>query len=96
MVSMETTSPGTAESGATVTTQLALLVPSFDPAKDDLLIYQQKVELLTAMWPEGKLIELATRLVLNTTGTAFQKLQLNQSQILVNNKSGIRKIIELL
>lgn len=34
--------------------------------------------------------------MLNTTGTAFQKLQLNQSQILVNNKSGIRKIIELL
>ena len=93
---METTSPGTTESGATVTTQLALLVPSFDPAKDDLLIYQQKVELLTATWPEGKLIELATRLVLNTSGTAFQKLQLNQSQILVNNKSGIRKIIELL
>lgn len=93
---METTSGGTAETSQAVTTQLALLVPSFDPAKDDLLIYQQKVELLTATWPEGKLIELATRLVLNTTGTAFQKLQLNQSQILVNNKSGIRKIIELL
>ena len=92
---METTTPGT-ETSQSVTTQLALLVPSFDPAKDDLLIYQQKVELLTATWPEGKLIELATRLVLNTTGTAFQKLQLNQSQILVNNKSGIRKIIELL
>ena len=92
----ESTSAGTAEAGNSVTTQLALLVPSFDPAKDDLLIYQQKVELLTATWPEGKLIELATRLVLNTTGTAFQKLQLNQSSILVNNKSGIQKIIELL
>ena len=92
----EPSATGTLESGPTVTTQLALLVPSFDPAKDDLLIYQQKVELLTATWPEGKLIELATRLVLNTSGTAFQKLQLNQSKILVNNKSGIQKIIELL
>lgn len=51
---METTSGGTAETGQSVTTQLALLVPSFDPAKDDLLIYQQKVELLTATWPEGQ------------------------------------------
>ena len=97
LVTMEPTSTtGSSDAGSTVTTQLALLVPSFDPSKDDLLIYQQKVEMLTATWPEGKLIELATRLVLNTTGTAFQKLQLNQSQILVNNKSGIRKIIELL
>ena len=91
-----TPTAGSSETGSTVTTQLALLVPSFDPSKDDLLIYQQKVEMLTATWPEGKLIELATRLVLNTTGTAFQKLQLNQSSILVNDKSGIKKIIELL
>ena len=82
--------------GGMIPAQLAVLVPSYDPSKDDLTIYQQKVELLTATWPEGRLIELATRLILNTTGTAFQKLQLNQKDILVNNRKGIEKIIQLL
>ena len=54
------------------------------------------MELLTATWPESRLVELATRLILNTTGTAFQKLQLNQKDILVNNRKGIEKIIQVL
>ena len=29
-----------------IPSQLAALVPSFDPAKDDLLVYQQKVSLV--------------------------------------------------
>lgn len=92
------TTAGTADgsNGGLIPNQLAVLVPSYDPSKDDLTIYQQKVELLTATWPEGRLIELATRLILNTTGTAFQKLQLNQKDILVNNRKGIEKIIQLL
>ena len=74
-----------------VPVQLAALVPTYDPAKDDITIFQQKVELLVETWPPTRMIELATRLVLNTSGTAFQKLQLNQSAILVNDKKGVMK-----
>ena len=55
-------------SSSTVSSQLAYLVPSFDPSKDDLLVYQQKVELITAAWPPDKYVELITRLVLNCQG----------------------------
>ena len=44
--------------------QLAQLVPTFDPAKDDVLVYGQKVQLLLAAWPPGKYTELGTRLIL--------------------------------
>lgn len=51
----------------TVPNQLAVLVlvPSFDPSKDDLQVYTQKVELLLEAWPSTKYGELATRLILN-------------------------------
>ncbi|CAL1150804.1 unnamed protein product [Cladocopium goreaui] len=79
-----------------VTSQLAYLVPHFDPAKDDMLIYQQKVELVTAAWPKDKYVELVTRLILNCQGSAFQKLQLHQSELLSNDESSIQKLISLL
>ena len=66
--------------GNTVTTQLASLVPSFDPSKDDMRQYQQRVELVTAAWPKSKLTELTTRLILNCSGSAFAKLQATPSQ----------------
>ena len=44
--------PSTETSG-TVPNQLAILVPSFDPSKDDLQVYTQKVELLLTAWPPG-------------------------------------------
>ena len=54
---MAETSPGTSSAegtGATdsglVSTQLTVLVPSFDPAKDDLEQYSKKVEMLTEIW----------------------------------------------
>ena len=37
-----------------VPNQLASLVPTFDPAKDEILEYTKKVQLLMNMWPEGK------------------------------------------
>ena len=49
-----------------VSNQLSSLVPGFDPAVDDMLVYQQKVELVLAAWPPTKLKELVTRLILNT------------------------------
>ena len=60
-------------STAHVSSQLTTLVPSFDPSKDELEQYVQKIEMLTEIWPAEKLNELATRLILNTSGAAFQK-----------------------
>lgn len=86
----------TGSSQAEVTNQLSTLVPSFDPAVDSVEIFSNKVTLLLAAWPQGKILELATRLILNSKGTAFQKLQLHQSEILVNDPKGIRRLVEIL
>lgn len=85
----------TGSSQAEVTNQLSTLVPSFDPAVDSVEIFSNKVTLLLAAWPQGKILELATRLILNSKGTAFQKLQLHQSEILVNDPKGIRRLVEI-
>ena len=74
--------------------QLSSLVPTFDPATDDLVIYQQKVELVLAAWPKGKLQELVTRLILGCKGTAFQKLQIHQTELLKGDEQCVRKLIE--
>ena len=87
--------PGDATDTGQVSTQLAQLVPTFDPATDNVDIWTSKVELLVHAWPQNKLIELATRLILGCKGTAYQKLQLNQKELLVNDASGIHKIVEL-
>ena len=79
-----------------VSNQLATLVPSFDPSKDDMTIYAQKVELVLAAWPKEKITELTTRLILNTHGTAFQKLQIHQEELMVNDSKAIKRLIELL
>lgn len=70
-------------------TQLSTLIPTFDPATDNVEQWAQKIELLTHVWPEGKLNELATR------GSAFGKLQLRQKELLVGTKEGIAKIVQI-
>ena len=75
--------------------QMSQLVPSFDPAVDNVEAWSQKVSILLAAWPQAKLQELATRLVLNTKGSAFQKLQLRQKEIFTGTSEGIRKIVEI-
>ena len=65
-----------------VPNQIASLVPTFDPSKDDLQVYSQKVMLLLDAWPSGKYTELTTRLILNCTGSAFMKLQLHQVELM--------------
>lgn len=85
---------GTGSGMNSVSNQLASLVPSFDPAVDDVTIWSNKIELLLEAWPPTKLVELATRLILNTKGTAFQKLQLMKGEILVNDRKGIKKLVE--
>eukprot|EP00435_Cladocopium_sp_Y103_P033798 s1269_g8.t1 len=84
------------EGATSVPNQLAILVPSFDPSKDDLQVYTQKVELLLEAWPSSKYTELATRLILNCVGSAFKKLQLHQAEITKNERKSIQRIIELL
>jgi hypothetical protein len=86
-------------SGGTVTgmvpNQLAMLVPTFNPATDSVDMWTQKVEMLVLAWPENKIQELATRLVLGCQGTAFQKLQLHRSEVLANDPKCIQKIVEI-
>ena len=81
---------------SSVSNQLSSLVPTFDPATDDLLIYQQKVELVLAAWPKTKLPELITRLILGCKGTAFQKLQIHQTELLKGDEECVRKLVEYL
>ena len=83
-------------SSTLVPNHLASLVPSFDPSKDDLIAYSQKVQLLVGMWPDNKWTELATRLILNTSGSAFMKLQLQQEQLTRNEKKSIQRLVEVL
>ena len=91
---MAEASSGT-ESNA-VPTQLAILVPTFDPATDNVEIWSSKVALLAATWPSSKLTELSTRLILGCKGTAYQKLQLHQKELLVmNDPKSIQKLVEL-
>eukprot|EP00435_Cladocopium_sp_Y103_P037018 s557_g9.t1 len=88
-------SDGTESTGG-VSNQLASLVPSFDPSKDELQMYQQKVQLVLSVWPQNKISELITRLILNTTGSAFAKLQLHHTELCVNDPKQVEKLIELL
>lgn len=82
--------------GGGVSNQLASLVPSFDPATDDLITYQQKVELVLAAWPKNRITELVTRLILNTKGSAFAKLQLKHSELLTGDEAAVHKLVEVL
>lgn len=79
-----------------VPSHLATLVPTFDPAKDDLVSYTQKVQLLVGMWPDNKWTELSTRLILNCSGSAFLQLPLHQEEITRNEKKSIQRLIEIL
>jgi hypothetical protein len=78
-----------------VSNQLPVLVPTFDPSTDNVEIWSSKVELLLHVWPPGKLLELVTRLILGCKGTAYQKLQLHQKELLVNDVASIKKLVEL-
>ena len=86
----------TVDTTASIPSQLAILVPSFDPSKDDLQVYQQKVQLVLAVWPAGKISELITRLILNTQGSAFQTLQLHHAELMVNEEKSVTRLVELL
>ena len=91
-----TASSGGEATGIGVSNQLASLVPRFDPGVDDLLIYQQKVELVYAAWPRAKTTELVTRLILGCKGSAFAKLQLHQTELLDGSEKSVQRLVELL
>ena len=58
-------------------------------------LWSQKVELLVGVWPKEKLSELVMRLILNTSGTAFQKLQLHRDELQSNDLKAVRRLIEI-
>ena len=90
--------PEASETGGNqlVPNQLAILVPTFDPSRDDIRVYSAKVELLTKAWPPSRYNELSTRLILGCTGSAFHKLQLRQAELTDGTEKSIAKIIEIL
>ena len=75
---------------------LAYLVPSYNPAVDDLVTWSQKVALLAGAWPEEKMSELIARLILGCQGSAFAKLQQQQTTLMAGGKESVKKIVELL
>ena len=78
-----------------VPSQLAMLVPTFEPGVDDVNIWSGKVELLLSTWPKTKIAELGTRLILGCRGSLFLKLQLYREEICVNDPKGIKKLVSL-
>eukprot|EP00435_Cladocopium_sp_Y103_P058236 s77_g20.t1 len=89
-------SSGGPETQGGISNQLATLVPTFDPSKDDLQVYTQKVQLVLSVWPQNRISELVTRLILNTTGSAFAKLQLHHAELGNNETKSVHKLIEYL
>ena len=87
---------GTSSGGGATTTNLAYLVPSYNPSTDDLVVWSQKVELLAGAWPEEKMSELIARLILGCSGSAFAKLQQHQTSLMAGGKSSVKKIVEML
>ena len=53
----ETAGSTTIDVGTSPNNQLASLIPTFDPATDSVEPWTQKIELLTQVWPEGRLAE---------------------------------------
>lgn len=78
-----------------VPSNLTQLVPSFDPSVDEVETWAKKVELLSKVWPKEKISELTTRLILNTKGSAFQKLQIKQDELLRNDPKCVKQLVEL-
>lgn len=78
-----------------VPTSLTSLIPTFDPASDSVEVWSQKVELLSKVWPSDKISELNTRLILNCKGSAFQKLQTRQKDLLKNELTSVKLLVEL-
>ena len=94
--------PATSQEGSTASTDssfvpanLTQLVPTFDPSEDDVETWSKKVELLSKVWPKEKISELTTRLILNTKGSAFQKLQIHQDELLQNDLKCVKKLVEV-
>ena len=81
--------------GGTVSNSLTSLIPTFDPSTDSVEVWAQKVELLSKVWPGDKITELITRLILNCKGSAFQKLQIRQQDLLQNDLKCVKMLVEL-
>ena len=78
-----------------VPSSLTSLIPTFDPAVDSVEVWAQKVQLLSKVWPADKISELTTRLILNCKGSAFQKLQIRQKDLLKNEIACVKLLVEV-
>ena len=87
---------GTSSVGGSGTTNLAYLVPSYNPGSDDLAVWSQTVELLASAWPEEKINELVARLILGCSGSTFAKLQQHQASLMAGGRGSVKKIVEML
>lgn len=58
-------------------------------------MWSQKVELLSKVWPADKITELTTRLILNCKGSAFQKLQIREKDLLKNDLACVKLLVEV-
>ena len=95
MAQEATTSTASGSIGGS-TSNLSYLVPSYNPASDDLVVWSQKVELLAGAWPEEKMTELIARLIMGCSGSAFAKLQQQQTSLMAGGKGSVKKIVEIL
>ena len=76
--------------------QVVVMVAAVQSQISWLHWYHHLMELVTAAWPKGRYTELVTRLILNCSGSAFAKLQLNHQELLANEEKSVHKLIELL
>eukprot|EP00434_Breviolum_minutum_P045152 symbB.v1.2.040420.t1/scaffold7218.1/size12596/1 len=91
----ESGTPSTGGEDFNANFQLNAMVPTFDPAIDDVHVWSGKVELLLSVWPKTRVNELATRLILGCKGAVFMKLQLHRDAICINDPKGIKKLVEI-
>ena len=93
--STESVSSSAEIASGTVPNSLTSLIPTFDPSVDSVEVWSQKVELLSKVWPSDKITELITRLILSCKGSAFQKLQIKQQELLKNDLKCVKQVVEL-
>lgn len=72
------------------------LVPAFDPATSNYDNYKAKIQLLLMTWPAKFKKELAVRIAIQTTGTAWDKLKTMMDKIGAEDGSGVRAILSSL
>ena len=72
------------------------MLPSFDPAVDDVREYTQKVKFIHGICPSGQRAMLAPRLAMLCKGTAWNQVRTLSSEKLTNAETGVQTLLEAL